>query len=214
MEELAVSTRLTKLEDTIVKCYSNHNKTMATLASVLTVIDDDKLYLERGAKSTAAYAYERYGISKSSVSEAIAIMHRFGVREGDKYKVLPEMQEYSYTQLRLIRRIPEEYQLPGPEVSTRELEAFLKSLKDTTPSNELEEEGMVAAEEREAAESENAAADWSTTGENGITTATKSFNPTKGFAFYDELRIVVLKQMGIDIVNANNITITVDYKED
>ncbi len=213
MEELAVSTRLTKLEDTIVKCYSNHNKTMATLASVLTVIDDDKLYLERGAKSTAAYAYELYGISKSSVSEAIAIMHRFGVREGDKYNVLPEMQEYSYTQLRLIRRIPEEYQLPGPEVSTRELEAFLKSLKDTTPSADLEEDVPVAAEDREA-ETEHASADWSTTGDNGITTATKSFDPTTGFAFYDELRIVVLKQMGIDIVNANNITITVDYKED
>lgn len=58
------------------------------LGQALYIMQKEELYKEEGYTSTAKWAESEYGLSKSSVSEALKVYSRFGTRYGiaDKYR--------------------------------------------------------------------------------------------------------------------------------
>lgn len=113
-----------RINDAIASTDNN----MLKIAGALAAIEKGKLARAVGYKTTAAYAETTFGIKKSSVSEAIAMWKKFGNEETGN--ILPEYCEYSYTQLKLMRKLPDELLAQvTPETSSRQIQEIINSTK-------------------------------------------------------------------------------------
>lgn len=100
------------------------DRSMIELGGALAVIKNEHLYKVDGYKSIGAYATERFGISKATVSDAINTFVEFGdVTTGD---LRDEFLDYTFSQLKLMRRLPESMRLEvTPDTTAREIQKMI-----------------------------------------------------------------------------------------
>lgn len=125
------------------------DRSMIELGGALAVIKNEHLYKVDGYKSIGAYATERFGISKATVSDAINTFVEFGdVTTGD---IREEFLDYTFSQLKLMRRLPESARLEvTPDTTAREIQQMINAhnakLEAHSKDDEVETENN--AEER------------------------------------------------------------------
>ena len=120
------------------------------LASILTYIDNNKIYQIGKYKSTADFAKKEFDLSKSTVSRLISLMRKFG-----KKSILPEKiglndfdallktypdgfmelkeeyKPYEYSKLALMSQMNEEHlSMVNKDLSVRQIAQVLKAQKD------------------------------------------------------------------------------------
>lgn len=127
------------------------DRSMIELGGALAVIKNEHLYKVDGYKSIGAYATERFGISKATVSDAINTFVEFGdVATGE---LRDEFLDYTFSQLKLMRRLPESMRLEvTPDTTAREIQKMINdyntALEDHAKSDaentETEDEQKVA----------------------------------------------------------------------
>ena len=100
------------------------DRSMIELGGALAVIKNEHLYKVDGYKSIGAYATERFGISKATVSDAINTFVEFGdVTTGE---IREEFLDYTFSQLKLMRRLPEAARLEvTPDTTAREIQQMI-----------------------------------------------------------------------------------------
>ena len=102
------------------------DRSMIELGGALAVIKNEHLYKVDGYKSIGAYATERFGISKATVSDAINTFVEFGdVTTGE---IREEFLDYTFSQLKLMRRLPESARLEvTPDKTAREIQQMINA---------------------------------------------------------------------------------------
>lgn len=76
-----------------------------TVGSLLWEVDEKKLYKELDYKSTADMAMDRYGLAKSTVSETLKVMKKFGLKK-DGYTLLDKYREFGMSKLIKMCKLP------------------------------------------------------------------------------------------------------------
>lgn len=138
-----------KFDKRIVQAYGQYQGAMAKVAGSLAAIEHSKAYIGGGYANTAAYAYDKYGIVKSTVSECINTWERFGDMETGLIK--EEWKDYNFSQLKLMRKLTdEELAKVQPSFTTRALEQIIRDRKAALEAKE--EENIVDAEVTEISE--------------------------------------------------------------
>lgn len=118
----------TRFDKRINEAIASTDSNMLKIAGALAAIEKGKLARAVGYKTTAEYAANTFGISKSSVSEAINMWKKFG--NSDTGNILPEYSGFSYTQLKLMRKLPDELLAQvTPETSSRQIQEMINSTK-------------------------------------------------------------------------------------
>lgn len=133
----------TRFDKRINEAIASTDSNMLKIAGALAAIEKGKLARAVGYKTTAEYAANTFGISKSSVSEAINMWKKFG--NSDNGNILPEYSGFSYTQLKLMRKLPDELLAQvTPETSSRQIQEMINSTKELPEQDTAEETAEVA----------------------------------------------------------------------
>lgn len=133
----------TRFDKRINEAIASTDSNMLKIAGALAAIEKGKLARVVGYKTTAEYAANTFGISKSSVSEAINMWKKFG--NSDTGNILPEYSGFSYTQLKLMRKLPDELLAQvTPETSSRQIQEMINSTKELPEQDTAEETTEVA----------------------------------------------------------------------
>ena len=141
---IKVSENVEVIEKGAVKLYETFHKKLRDayiqkdnanlrIAGALTVITEKGLYKVRGYKNTLEYLKEEFDISmsKATLSDAVNVFKAFGNLEtGD---LLDDWSAYSFSQLKLIRRIqevaPERMEEIHPNMTARVLQNIINEAK-------------------------------------------------------------------------------------
>lgn len=125
------------------------DRSMIELGGALAVIKNEHLYKVDGYKSIGAYATERFGISKATVSDSINTFIEFGdVATGE---LRDEFLDYTFSQLKLMRRLPESMRLDvTPDTTSREIQKMINDYNTALEDHAKEE--IENTTEEEAAE--------------------------------------------------------------
>lgn len=137
--------------DICKKSISTIKDSSLNLASVLSYVDNNKLYLLSGTyKSTAEFAKKEFDISKSTVSRLLNVMKKFGSPVKDEndvkrigienfdalvqtsckglYELRSEYKDYDYTKLSLMTQLNEEHlKMCSPDLSYRQINQIYKA---------------------------------------------------------------------------------------
>lgn len=122
------------------------DRSMIELGGALAVIKYECLYMVDGYKSIGAYATERFGISKATVSDAINTFVEFGdITTGE---IREEFLDFTFSQLKLMRRLPESARLEvTPDTTAREIQQMINDhnakLEAHSKEDEVETENNV-----------------------------------------------------------------------
>ena len=128
----------TRFDKRINEAIASTDSNMLKIAGALAAIEKAKLARAVGYKTTAEYAANTFGISKSAVSEAINMWKKFG--NSDNGNILPEYSGFSYTQLKLMRKLPDELLAQvTPETSSRQIQEMINSTKELPEQDTAEE---------------------------------------------------------------------------
>ena len=116
------------------------DRSMIELGGALAVIKNEHLYKVDGYKSIGAYATERFGISKATVSDAINTFVEFGdVATGE---LRDEFLDYTFSQLKLMRRLPESMRLEvTPDTTAREIQKMINDYNTSLEDHSKSEPG-------------------------------------------------------------------------
>lgn len=133
----------TRFDKRINEAIASTDSNMLKIAGALAAIEKGKLARAAGYKTTAEYAENTFGISKSSVSESINMWKKFG--NADNGNILPEYSGFSYTQLKLMRKLPDELLAQvTPETSSRKIQEIINSTKELPEQDTADETTEVA----------------------------------------------------------------------
>lgn len=129
------------------------DKSMIELGGALAVIANEKLFRVDGYKSINQYAVERYGISKATASDSINTFIAFGDLETGELQL--EYMDYTFSQLKLMRRLKdliplEDFEQITPDITARELQAMINEAKNPRLETSEEEEPENTTEENQS----------------------------------------------------------------
>lgn len=146
---------------TIEDCQRRAEGLVATIATQLYIVEKNRLYRLEDCKSTAKWAEQKYGIAKSTVSEALKVMGRFGT----VYGIADKWKEYKFASLVQMAKLSEkEIEDSGisPSDSRAVIKEKIKALEsknsssdeqtDSEVSNDSTENTEQTAEERQEVE--------------------------------------------------------------
>lgn len=139
---------LTKYEKMIENAMKSTDKNMLTMCGAISAITTGELYKEGATVYENAYEYamDKFGISKSSVSEAVNLFKAFGNAETGV--IAPAWKDYKYSQLRYMRKLPVNMlEKVKPQTSVREIQDMLKSVKELEKKEESEDAANVSVNE-------------------------------------------------------------------
>lgn len=143
----------TRFDKRINEAIASTDSNMLKIAGALAAIEKGKLARAVGYKTTAEYAANTFGISKSSVSESINMWKKFG--NSDNGNILPEYSGFSYTQLKLMRKLPDELLAQvTPETSSRQIQEMINSTKAIPEQDNAETTSEDVAESHEVTETQ------------------------------------------------------------
>ena len=110
------------------------DKCRMTIAGALTVIKEKGLYVVAGYETMQEFAEKEFGYKKASLSDLTTTFAKFG--NPNTGTVLPEWKDYSFSQLKLMKRLTDEnLATVTPDMTARQLQELINS-QNALPQND------------------------------------------------------------------------------
>ena len=110
------------------------DKCRMTIAGALTVIKEKGLYVVAGYETMQEFAEKEFGYKKASLSDLTTTFAKFG--NPNTGTVLPEWKDYSFSQLKLMKRLTDEnLATVTSDMTARQLQELINS-QNALPQND------------------------------------------------------------------------------
>ena len=130
------------------------DKCRMTIAGALTVIKEKGLYVVAGYETMQEFAEKEFGYKKASLSDLTTTFAKFG--NPNTGTVLPEWKDYSFSQLKLMKRLTDEnLATVTSDMTARQLQELINSQNALPQNDEAESQNDEAESQNDEAESQN-----------------------------------------------------------